>query len=217
MLSKLFLGMSLVGAEWVLYVLVFLSLISVALIIERWSLFRGLTKGSDDFRNSLSQAVAQGDSAKALKLAQERKKSLKGGELDLDAGVAIALLDPATSSKSFESLNELGASAILQRKLAWERNLSVLATIGSNAPFIGLFGTVLGIIQAFHDLSREASGSGAQLVIGGVSDALIATAVGILVAIPAVVAYNLFQRRVKAASQMAEALKSHIIGHTVRK
>jgi biopolymer transport protein ExbB len=76
---------------------------------------------------------------------------------------------------------------------------------------LGLFGTVLGIIKAFHDLRQEA-GVGIQAVSSGISEALVATAVGILVAIPAVVAFNMFQRRVKASMNEAEALKSYLIG-----
>ncbi|MCA9542057.1 MAG: MotA/TolQ/ExbB proton channel family protein [Myxococcales bacterium] len=77
-----------------------------------------------------------------------------------------------------------------------ERNLTFLASVGSNAPFIGLFGTVLGIIRAFHDLSGDLSG-GANVVMSGISEALVATAVGIFVAIPALAAYNGFQRKVE--------------------
>jgi biopolymer transport protein ExbB len=95
--------------------------------------------------------------------------------------------------------------------MEWERNLSVLATIGNNAPFIGLFGTVLGIIKAFHDLSQQAT-TGAATVTSGISEALVATAIGLLVAIPAVIAFNLFQRRVKTALAEAESLKSFLVG-----
>ena len=77
-----------------------------------------------------------------------------------------------------------------------DRGLVVLGTLGNNAPFIGLFGTVIGIIQAFHDLSSDPEG-GASVVMGSISEALIATAVGLLVAIPAVIAFNSFNRVVK--------------------
>ncbi len=109
-----------------------------------------------------------------------------------------------------DRLSELATDAILRTRGQWERNLAILATIGNNAPFVGLFGTVIGIIQAFHDLSSQA-GTGIQTVSMGISEALIATAVGILVAIPAVVSFNLFQRRVKRALQEAEALKSYLL------
>jgi biopolymer transport protein ExbB len=88
-----------------------------------------------------------------------------------------------------------GAKA--REKLRLERNLAFLGTLGANAPFIGLFGTVLGIIKAFHDLAGSQSG-GPAIVMAGISEALVATAVGLLVAIPAVVAFNYFNRRVRA-------------------
>ena len=80
---------------------------------------------------------------------------------------------------------------------ALDANLSILATIGSNAPFIGLMGTVLGIINAAHELTAEGGQYSPNAVMSGVFEALVATAVGLFVAIPAVVAYNLFQRTVR--------------------
>ena len=88
-----------------------------------------------------------------------------------------------------------GAKA--REKLRLERNLAFLATLGSNAPFVGLFGTVLGVIKAFHDLAGSQAG-GPSVVMAGISEALVATAVGLMVAIPAVVAFNYFNRRVRA-------------------
>ena len=88
-----------------------------------------------------------------------------------------------------------GAKA--REKLRLERNLAFLATLGSNAPFVGLFGTVLGIIKAFHDLAGSQAG-GPSVVMAGISEALVATAVGLMVAIPAVAAFNYFNRRVRA-------------------
>jgi biopolymer transport protein ExbB len=89
----------------------------------------------------------------------------------------------------------------------------VLGTLGNNTPFIGLFGTVLGIIKASHDLtaSQATGGQAANAVMAGVFEALVATAVGLLVAIPAVVAYNVFQRRVRAAMSGVDALAHAIL------
>jgi biopolymer transport protein ExbB len=90
-----------------------------------------------------------------------------------------------------------------------ERRLAFLGTLGNNAPFIGLFGTVIGIIKAFHDLSMDTS-SGARVVMAGISEALVATAMGLFVAIPAVVAYNYFQRRIRARLAASDAL-AHVL------
>ena len=91
-----------------------------------------------------------------------------------------------------------------------DANLSILATIGSNAPFVGLLGTVLGIINAAHQLTAEGAQNAPNAVMSGVFEALVATAVGLFVAIPAVVAYNLFQRRVRKRMAEVDSL-AHLI------
>jgi len=97
-----------------------------------------------------------------------------------------------------------GAQALQRMKL--ERRLAYLGTLGNNAPFIGLFGTVLGVIRAFADLAAHPSSGGAGTVMAGISDALIATAVGLFVALPAVVMFNLYQRWIRRATQRSTAL-----------
>jgi biopolymer transport protein ExbB len=92
-----------------------------------------------------------------------------------------------------------------------ERYLVVLGTLGNNAPFIGLFGTVLGIIKAFDDLRKDATG-GADVVHEGISEALVATAIGLLVAIPAVVAFNYFNRRIRAAVTTTDEIAHVVLG-----
>lgn len=89
-------------------------------------------------------------------------------------------------------------------RLLLEKRLGILATFGNNAPFIGLFGTVLGVIDAFHTLGLGA-GFGVEAVMGGISEALVATAAGLFVAIPSVIAYNYFVRRIRALLLMREA------------
>ena len=109
-----------------------------------------------------------------------------------------------------------------EEKVRLERNLAFLGTLGANAPFIGLFGTVLGIIKAFKDLAESGLKPGGETsteVMSGISEALVATAVGLLVAIPAVVAYNIFQRRVKRTMGEAESLantaRSLVVGRAL--
>jgi biopolymer transport protein ExbB len=89
-------------------------------------------------------------------------------------------------------------------KLKLEQHLGILATFGNNAPFIGLFGTVLGVIDAFHTLGQENT-FGVNAVMGGISEALVATATGLFVAIPSVMAYNYFVRRIKTLLLQREA------------
>jgi biopolymer transport protein ExbB len=214
--SKLFLEMSLIRAEWILYLLLFLSVVSIGLILERAWFYRRATKGLETFRDRLRRAVSKGEWNEAVRMAEERADRTRTAPPDLDSGVAMTLLQSRSEAKgSIEALQELAQDAILRSKVAWEQNLAMLATIGSNAPFIGLFGTVIGIIKAFHDLSTQAGGTAPQ-VTAGISEALVSTAVGIFVAVPAVVAFNLFQRRIKAAVSEADALKSFLIGKLVK-
>ncbi|MBI3540925.1 MAG: MotA/TolQ/ExbB proton channel family protein [Deltaproteobacteria bacterium] len=216
MLTKLFLGISLVGAEWVLYALVLLSIVSIALILERAWFYSKATKGLDEFRERVRSAASHKNWEDVKKVTLIRNSQLSNRARDLDSGVVEALLSHQNSKNipSLEALSEMAQDAMIRVKLDWERNLAFLATIGSNAPFIGLFGTVLGIIKAFHDLSQQAA-SGAQTVTSGISEALVATAIGLMVAIPAVISFNLFQRRVRSALAEAEALKSFLMSKLV--
>jgi biopolymer transport protein ExbB len=208
--------MSLLGAEWVLILLVILSILSIALIFDRVLFYRAAQAGLTDFRNKIRGAVASGNWESAEKTAEERLKSMSQDRADLETEMTYALIKQARGKSgqksSAEVLSEIARDAVYRARTGWDKNLAVLATIGSNSPFLGLFGTVLGIIKAFHDLRQEA-GIGIQAVSSGISEALVATAVGILVAIPAVVAFNMFQRRVKASMNEAEALKSYLIGN----
>jgi biopolymer transport protein ExbB/TolQ len=210
MLGKLFLGFSLLGAEWVLYVLILLSIFSVTILFERSFFYKSALKGIEDFRKSLRDAVSAGEWDRALQIAKARSAAQPKEKPDLESAMAAALLSERKGSP--EILNELAQDHVVRAKVKWERSLSLLATIGNNAPFVGLFGTVLGIIKAFNDLSQQNGGAGVSGVTAGVADALVATAVGILVAIPAVVGFNLYQRRTRSALSEAEALKSFLVG-----
>ena len=212
MLNKIFLGMSLLGAEWVLYFLLLLSVLSVALIFERFSFYRKASRGLKEFRDQIRAAISSGRLKDATQIAQNRNQKQPPFAPDLETEMALALISLPHSST--EILGEVAQDAVIRARMSWDKNLSILATIGSNAPFIGLFGTVLGIIKAFHDLSQQST-TGSQVVTSGIAEALVATAVGLLVAIPAVVSFNLFQRRVKSAIAEAEALKSFLVGNLV--
>jgi biopolymer transport protein ExbB/TolQ len=101
-------------------------------------------------------------------------------------------------------------AATLDTKGRLERGLVFLGNVGANAPFVGLFGTVLGVIRAFSDLSLDAKG-GAAAVMAGISEALVATAVGLFVAIPAVLAFNYLQRQVKSVVVHAGSIKERVL------
>ena len=173
-------------AEWVLWLLIALSIASVAVMAERFVFYRKRAIDVDAVRAKLSRFLAKGDLMGAATFLE------KFDSLETNT-VLFGLRDYARGPDAVE---DLLAAAARKEKSRYEKRLSFLATVASNAPFIGLFGTVLGIIRAFKDLSNNmAEASGA--VMGGIAESLIATAVGLLVAIPAVVAYNMLKGKVK--------------------
>jgi biopolymer transport protein ExbB/TolQ len=198
-LTDKFLQFALLGAEWVLWLLVALSVISVYVMIERAIFFRSIAGADGKVRRPLTAALSDGDLTKARKLVADSN----------GVGARIVKEMLGVADKGRDSMEAAMNAVRPEERLRLEKNLSFLGTLGANAPFIGLFGTVLGIIQAFRDLAKsglQAGGEHTTRIMGGISEALVATAVGLLVAIPAVVAYNLFQRRVKRTLGEAEAL-----------
>src|SRR5215470_7236595 len=203
-LTQKFLAFTLLGAGWVLWLLVGLSVVSVAIMLER-ALYLSARKLPDAILGELKKLLFDGNVDGAKKLLAGR-----GG---IEAQVALEGLDQLPRGAG--AMAEAMTGARTRERLHLERNLAILGTLGNNAPFIGLFGTVLGIIKAFHDLSQN-QGGGAAVVMAGISEALVATAVGLIVAIPAVMAFNYFQRRVRARLARADEL-AHAILATVRK
>jgi biopolymer transport protein ExbB len=190
-----FKGFSLLGAEWVMWVLIFLSLISITIMIERFIYFIGQRTEVQSFGHELADKLRKQNFEGASALAEKRK-----GVVGQVARIALS-----EAKHGPEALDEAAQGAIITERMRLEKNLAFLGTVGNNAPFIGLFGTVIGIIQAFHDLSLNTQG-GASTVMAGISEALVATAIGLLVAIPAVAAFNVFQRRIKTLMGDADAL-----------
>jgi biopolymer transport protein ExbB len=198
-LQAKFLDFALLGAQWVLWLLVGLSVASIAIMIERLLFFARRKADAQRMAVDLRRDLAAGDLQAAL--------ARVAGSESMEAQVAAAGLRAAGRSAAAAAEAMQGERAH-QRHLL-ERNLAFLGTLGNNAPFIGLFGTVLGIIKAFHDLSKN-SQAAAESVMGGVSEALVATAIGLLVAIPAVMVFNYFNRRVRASVAGADTV-AHVI------
>lgn len=202
-LTAKFLQLALLGANWVLWILVILSVASVAIVIERWLYYRSLSGNDTGLLDGLNKAMAKGDHAGATKLVKDQASP--------GARLAASMLDVADQGAN--AAGALMAGRRTGEKLRLERNLSFLGTVGSNAPFIGLFGTVLEILRVFNLLGEEgvASGGQAQDIMTGISEALVATAIGLLVAIPAVIAYNAFNRRVKRLMSESDALTGMLL------
>lgn len=201
-LTTKLLSVTLSSAEWVLWLLASLSVVSIAIMLERALYFASHRLPDSE---GLAHRLAKGE--------LEQVKAAVGDVKGMEAAVVRAAL--ASIAKGPDSVEEVIASTVARERPNYERFLSFLGTLGSNAPFIGLFGTVLGIIKAFHDLGASgAKGSAVQqTVMAGISEALVATAVGLAVAIPAVVAYNVLQRALKTMTSRTTALGHALIAH----
>ena len=185
----------------VLYLLIALSVLSLAITIERLVYY-------------LRRRVDAASLGKAL-AARLREKDLAGMRTLLEGSrsVEAAVMREALPwlERGPDSLHEVVEAALREKKGEYEWGLLFLGTLGNNAPFVGLFGTVLGIVNSFKELA-SATGGGGQMgnVMGGISEALVATAVGILVAIPAVVAYNWFSRKASDIEDHVATLTNYL-------
>jgi biopolymer transport protein ExbB/TolQ len=185
-----------------LWLLVALSVLSVMVMFDRWIYFA---------RRRMSRRFPE-----LLRLCQngELSRAARLAEGDAMEAEVVRVAESVTTGGQ-EAVEKAVASTIDRRRLEYEQWLFVLGTLGNNAPFIGLFGTVLGIIRAFADLatntSRAAGGSNPSAVMAGISEALVATAVGLFVAIPAVIAFNIFQRLLKRVIGRSNSLGNAII------
>jgi biopolymer transport protein ExbB len=190
------------GASPILYLMIALSVISVAIMVERAWFFVTIRENVERLARLLSDRLDQNDVGGAYETVAASRSA--------EAAVVAAGLRQL--DRGPEAAEEAMASATALQRLRLERRLAFLGTLGNNAPFVGLLGTVIGIVQAFDSLQSAgtgSSGAGAE-VMGAIAEALVATAIGLAVAIPAVAAFNYFQRRIKSTLGNAEALR-HIV------
>lgn len=205
MLTNFLLQFTRVGAEWVLWILVLLSFACIFIMIQKFVFFRGRQLPIQELRTKLNSAFDDQDYEKAAALLA-----------DNDSMEAKCLLFAMMHhQRGAEGVEDLLAGALATEKVRYDKGLTFLATVGSNAPFIGLFGTVIGIINAFDNLAAGTE-EGAAMVMAAIAEALIATGVGILVAIPAVMAYNFFKGRIKVSVSQTELLGRSLISHLRR-
>jgi biopolymer transport protein ExbB len=199
------------GAGWVLWLLGALSVCSLALALERWSYLRRRGADLEALARRLDDRLREGDFADARRLlAGDRSVAARVAE----AGLRLADRGTGAAEKAMQS-----AAALERSRL--ERWLAFLATVGNNAPFVGLFGTVVGVIHAFEELGHAAPGHGAtaagqaasQAVMASIAEALVATAVGILVALPAVATYNYLHRRVVSLIAGTDVLSNLVLAY----
>jgi biopolymer transport protein ExbB len=221
-LIQQFTKFAMLGAEWVMWLLIVLSVLSVALMLERAVLYRkmedDLDKLAEDVRDLLRAQDIEGAKARLARSPSPAAMVALAGINDADRGA--------------ESAEEAMAGATARVRMVLERNLAFLATVGNNAPFVGLFGTVIGIIQAFDALKAQQAAAATAAAAGGpaaaqaaagmdaagrvmgtIAEALVATAIGLLVAIPAVAAFNFFSRKVKSILTSGDTISHVVLAH----
>jgi biopolymer transport protein ExbB len=188
------------GAGWIMWVLIALSVGSLAIVADRTIV---MLRSRDDIRklrDDLLVLLRRRDFGAARKrLAASRS---------YEARVVAAGLEVAEGGPKAAEQRMVGATQVA--RLSMERRLAFLGTVGSNAPFVGLLGTVIGIVRSFAELDASGGRVSAGLM-SEVGEALVATAVGILVAIPAVAFFNTFQRLIKARLSRADALSRELL------
>jgi biopolymer transport protein ExbB/TolQ len=192
------------GSSWVLWLMLALSLAALTVMIERIWFF-------------VQERAPQQQLAVMLKVLRDKGvpaalKTLDGMK-SMEAAVARTCLSHV--DEGIASVEEHKASTIELERMRYEKRIAFLGTLGNNAPFIGLFGTVLGIIRAFQDLQMN-SAQGADAVTKGISSALVATGVGLLVALPAVASYNIFVRKIESATASSESHAHQILAFLKR-
>lgn len=203
------------GAEWVMWLLLGLSVLSVAVMLERAWFYHSLNDDTERLSRDLRDRLRKADI--------EGARRLLDGSPSAEAAVVLTGLEEV--ERGPQSAQEAMAGAKALQRLKLERRLAYLGTLGNNAPFVGLFGTVIGVVEAFEALGRQdvalaaseaAKGLAApQEVMAAIAEALVATAVGLFVAIPAVAMYNVFQRRLRSILARTDALGSVLLAHLV--
>jgi biopolymer transport protein ExbB/TolQ len=183
---KYLLKVAMLGSSWVMYLLLALSMASIGVMVERWLFFRKHAQGGDDLADALCDLLEHGE--------REAAEGLLRRHPAIEAEVMLASL--RWSRGGPEGLSAAIDGEMTKRRRELESGMTLLGTLGNNAPFVGLLGTVIGVIVAFADLAEGSSKIQMDKVMGGIAEALIATGVGLFVAIPAVVAYNVFQKKI---------------------
>jgi biopolymer transport protein ExbB/TolQ len=205
-----------IPAKAVVAVLFIMSIWSLAVIIDRALYFSAARKQSRDFAPKVAGALREGKLDEAIKVADRNKKShlaevVTAGLQEFRSygnGGSITEDQIESSKRALER-----AEAIVHAKL--KRGLGGLATIGSTAPFIGLFGTVVGILNAFQQIATQKS-AGIGAIAGGISEALVTTAFGLLVAIPAVMLFNYFTNKVEAFDVEMDNSSSELVDYFIK-
>lgn len=204
-------------AQAVVVVLLIMSVWSISVMIERFLTYRAARKQSIAFAPAVSEALKSGNISEAIDLAEQHEKShlakvLVAGLQEFQAHESSDMIPGETIDASNRALQR--ATAILIQE--FKRGLGGLATVGATAPFVGLFGTTVGIINAFQGMTAGES-TGLAAVAGGISEALVATAMGLFVAVPAVWMYNYFTTKIDSFVVEMDNSSSELIDYFLKR
>ena len=192
-----------VVAGWpVLSVLFFASIMTLGVILERWKTFSRITLGADAFMDSVRSAA---DTTKVIAWCEKSNQPL--------AAITKAVFKSGGDRDDKERMLQRAIQRAVQHL---DKGISVLGTVASVAPFVGLLGTVIGIIRAFRAVSSTSSG-GASAVALGIAESLVGTAAGLVVAIPALLAYNYFVNRLRRLTQEWELAGGELVDLSLQK
>lgn len=204
-------------AKGVVVILALMSAWSISVMIERWLTYRQARKQSRLFTPAVAEALKDGKIEEAIALGEQYNKShlakvLVSGLQELQAHAKSKEIPGETLEASRRALDRATAISIEDLK----RGLSGLATIGATAPFVGLFGTTIGIINAFQGMKTEET-AGIAAVAGGIAEALVTTAFGLFVAVPAVWMFNIFTNKIETFTVEMDNSSSELIDYFIKR
>jgi biopolymer transport protein ExbB/TolQ len=205
-LIQTFLRLAQLGAEWVMWVLLGLGFIAAVLVFERLYLYMSTQVNVTRLARQLLELLQAGRLDKAQEL-------VSNGKAIEERVIADAL---SLYTEGPDAVEEIVQASLIKERQRYERSLSYLGTVGSNAPFIGLLGTVIGVIIAFAELGRNPKG-GLEVVGPGISEALVATAVGLVTAIPSLICFNWMKGLLKKRLANSDFLARIVVTQLKRK
>jgi biopolymer transport protein ExbB/TolQ len=205
-------------ARAIAIILLGMSAWSMGVMMDRWLAFRAARKQSRQFAPIVAGALREGKLDEAIRVAERNRKShlakvVNAGLLEFRVHEQSEEIPGDKIEASRRALDR--SAAIVHAEL--ERGLSGLATIGSTAPFVGLLGTVIGIIDAFRKMQERQGATGLSVVAGGISEALVTTALGLTVAIPAVMMFNYFTTKIKAFDVEMDNSSSELVDYFLKR
>ena len=202
MIVEKLLKVALLGASWVMYLMIFLSVISIGQMVERWLFYFKHDQNADELEEQLMQLLEAGDREGAEALLDKMKARSFEAET---IRPALKYLDAGP-----EAFTDCVDAEFVKVRQDCERGMNLLATLGNNAPFIGLMGTVIGVIISFQKLGQSQGANSMSSVMGGIAEALVSTGVGLFLALPAVVAYNILSKKVETIDGNVQSITKHI-------